>query len=317
MNLETIAKHFPDRYDRYARLYPSLLVCLPFIVMVVALYGRSLGVLGSTFASIAISFGGLYLLSDIARSRGKLAEKRLWAKWGGAPSTEIMRHADDTVDAHTKGRCHRYLSAQSGVALPDANAEAADGIAADVAYSSACRWLVANTGDAKKFPLLKNDNITYGFRRNAYAVRGFGLVLSLFTLAWICFHQGLGVLMANVSAGPIETWFSAGEWMAGGTALVMLVVWSCFFTEETVRAAGRSYAERLLLVCETLSKPASNGPTRKTNATAPTTSTAPAIVIGQGPNAVKPVRKRASKAKNEAVAAPPTDVLAAGKAGKE
>ncbi|NUX98890.1 hypothetical protein [Paraburkholderia youngii] len=81
MNLESVLRQFGDRYDRNARLYPSLLACLPFIVTVVALYGRALGVLGSTISSIAISFGCLFLLSDVARSRGKLVEKKLWEEW--------------------------------------------------------------------------------------------------------------------------------------------------------------------------------------------------------------------------------------------
>lgn len=316
MNLEAIAKHFPDRYDRYARLYPPLLVCLPFIIMVVALYGRSLGVLGSTFTTIAISFGGLYLLSDMARSRGKLAEKRLWVKWGGAPSTEVMRHADGAVDAHTKARCHRYLSAQSGVTLPNADAEAADRITADVAYASAGRWLVANTSDAKKFPLLKNDNITYGFRRNAHALRSFGLAVALLTIVWTCLHEGRGSLSARVSAGAIENWFSAGEWVAGGTALTMLAVWFFFFTEDMVRAAGRSYAERLLLTCETMSKPTPKGSPRKSKTEVSTNVDAPPIAIAEGTNAVKPARKRVSKTKKEAAAAtaPMTKVTAEGKA---
>ncbi|WP_155628312.1 hypothetical protein [Burkholderia multivorans] len=254
MNFDSIARQFGDRYDRNARLYPALLACLPFIVTVVALYGNSLGVLGSTISSIVLSFGGLFLLSDVARNRGKLAEKKLWEKWGGPPSTEVMRHANTTIDPHTKARCHQFLSAQLGAPLPDAQTEAADPAAADLNYHSAGRWLVSHTADGKKFPLLKNDNITYGFRRNSYALRHLGMLVAIASLTWTCLHKGVANLTARLVTGPVEDWFSTGEWLAAAVSVAMLCIWFWYFTEEMVQAAGRSYAEKLMLACETMAK---------------------------------------------------------------
>ncbi|NUX98889.1 hypothetical protein [Paraburkholderia youngii] len=175
---------------------------------------------------------------------------------GGPPSTEVMRHSDRTIDSHTKARCHRFLSTQLGVALPDEQTEAADPVAADKVYHSAGRWLVTHTADGKKFPLLKNDNITYGFRRNGYALRRFGMLVAIASLTWSCLHRGLADFVARLIAGPVESWFSVGEWIATGASLAMLCVWLWFFTEAMVQAAGRSYAEKLMLACETMAKPA-------------------------------------------------------------
>lgn len=198
------------------------------------------------------------------------------------------------------------MSAQLGVPLPNAQTEAADPAAADQTYHSAGRWLVSHTADGKKFPLLKNDNITYGFRRNSYALRRLGMLVAIASLTWACFHRGVANFMARLVAGPVENWLSAGEWLAAAVSVAMLCIWFWFFTEEMVQAAGRSYAEKLMLACETMAKPARSRSSAKAKIDAANTASNIADALPEerktSTSAKKPTRnaKRADAAKETA-----------------
>ncbi|ABE32713.1 hypothetical protein DR64_2390 [Paraburkholderia xenovorans LB400] len=253
--LTSMVSAFGDRYDRNARLKPALLMLLPALVAIVALYHDALGTLG-TIVTLASGCGLPFLLADFARSLGVAREPELWKSWGGAPSTQLLRHADSTVDAVSKARYHSFLAEKISTKFPTPAAEKQNSEKADAVYASATKWLRGATRDEKKFRLLLNDNITYGFRRNAYGLRGFGIAVSALTFLWVCLRHGFAPFVARVrEAKEIETLFSAGEWMSLLFALIMLVTWIAFFSKASVRAAAFSYADKLILACETLMKP--------------------------------------------------------------
>jgi hypothetical protein len=80
-----------DAYTLQARLLPGLFAALPLIVGALAWMGPT-----SKWASALVAICGgavtLVFLSAIARDRGKSMERRLWRKWGGAPTTQLLRH---------------------------------------------------------------------------------------------------------------------------------------------------------------------------------------------------------------------------------
>lgn len=253
--LTSMVSAFGDRYDRNARLKPALLMLLPALVAIVALYHDALGTLG-TIVTLAGGCGLPFLLADFARSLGVAREPELWVSWGGPPSTQLLRHADSTVDAVSKARYHSFLAEKISTKFPTPASEKQNPEKADAVYASATKWLRGATRDEKKFRLLLNDNITYGFRRNAYGLRGFGIAVSALTFVWVCLRHGFVPFVARVrEAKEIETLFSAGEWTSLLFALIMLVTWIAFFSKASVRAAAFSYADKLILACETLMKP--------------------------------------------------------------
>jgi hypothetical protein len=99
-----------DGYDRKARLYPALLVVLPIAVAVGAVVSIRESVVESAAAALA-SCGGAFLLTQLARDRGKRGESALFNQWGGMPSITILRHSNQRIDALTKARYHKRLSA--------------------------------------------------------------------------------------------------------------------------------------------------------------------------------------------------------------
>jgi hypothetical protein len=256
--IDKVLAQFGDRYERNARLAPALLVLLPAVVAIIALYGKSLGILGTVVSTIGLC-GGWVMLADWARSRGKATEQALWRKWGGPPSTQVLRYKDETFDDLSKSRYHKLLQKKVGRPFPASKvAEASDPEAADVLYASACNWLREHTRDEKRYPLLKNDNIAYGFRRNGHALRWLGMTVSLGCIGWVLLRHGITSLAARLHvAGDVERMFSGGEWVSLAVALIMLLAWIGFFTEGVVRTAAFSYAEKLVVACEHIAAPTS------------------------------------------------------------
>lgn len=255
MNIPRQLAQFGDRYDRNARLAPALLVLLPAIVLIIALYGTALGILGTIVTTAGVC-GGWILLADFARSRGQACQKALWERWGGPPATQLLRYGNDTFGDDATRRYHVLLEAKIGRTFPTSAEQQNDTKAADGIYEIAVNWLLENTRSEKRFMLLKNDNIAYGFRRNGYALRYLGMTISIVCVAWIFLHLGIAHLTSTWhNADQPEKLFSGGEWAPLGVALTMLFAWLFFFTEETVKRAGFSYAKRLILTAETVKGP--------------------------------------------------------------
>jgi hypothetical protein len=243
-----------DPYDRQARLYPALLALLPLFAVVALLYGPKASALTGA-VTIAVSCGGLYLMTNVCRELGGRLEKGLYHEWGGKPSTQLLRHRDSTIEAVTKRRYHAILSAKINEPFPGPEQEASQPEAADEIYQSGVTWLLGHTRpeDGKKFDLLFKENIAYGFRRNALGTKPLGFVIALASLFWV---------LAKESVISFSTWRIvdvAALWHVPEPATaslivsgIMAVAWVFFFTKSSVRSAAFTYAETLLRTCDTL-----------------------------------------------------------------
>jgi hypothetical protein len=254
MTLDDIVAKVADPYDRQARLYPALLCLLPLMALIALLYGTNASALTGVI-SIAVSCGGLLLMTNICREMGKRLEDKLYRKWGGKPTTQLLRHRDGIIDSITKRRYHAFLGAKLNFAFPDADFEKNDPAKADEAYQSGARWLLDHTrpDEGKKFDLLFRDNITYGFRRNALGVRPLGIIIAIGCLLWVLFKAH--ILFGT--GGTIVDWTALDQLSAASIASlaasgVMLLIWVFFFTTTSLRTCAFSFAETLLRTCDTL-----------------------------------------------------------------
>ena len=185
MTLDNLVAKVTDPYERQARLYPALLALLPLLATVVLLYAPQ----ASSFSvalTIAVSCGGLYLLTNLCREFGKRLEEQLFQQWGGKPTTQLLRHRDKSIESVTKRRYHLFLATKINHTFPDEDQEKHNPDAADGIYQSGIRWLLNHTrpDDSKKFDLLFKENIAYGFRRNALGLKPLGLIISIVSLLW-------------------------------------------------------------------------------------------------------------------------------------
>lgn len=231
-----------DAYSLRARLIPAIIAAAPAFAALALLISWKSFEPSNAIATVAILVL-LFAIADFARSRGRATESKLYAKIGGKPSITMFRRSDTSIDDGLKERYRAFLADKLGAVNPNAEEEETNQTTVDSFYDQCGVWLRANTRDTKKFPLLFNENVTYGFRRNLLGVKWIALALNLAVVA-ICF-----VLLWRGNWG-LET-------ELGRRTLVVLVIAAVHAaymllavrTAHVVDAA-RTYARELLLSCE-------------------------------------------------------------------
>ena len=171
-----------DSYDRKARLNPVLLAIIPPVGVLVGLYAVRLQA-QTALVGLLATFGIFYLLTSICRNLGKRLENSLYKSWGGKPTTQLLRHRDNTIDPITKKRYHTFLSQKIKTKFPTEDQELKKQNMADNVYSSAIEWLLGQTRDKKKFNLLFLENISYGFSRNCLGIKYIAISIALLSIA--------------------------------------------------------------------------------------------------------------------------------------
>lgn len=242
-----------DPYNRQARLFPALLTLLPPVATALAwMPDLAKPSVGGAALTLVATCGGLYLLSDLARSRGKRLEPQLLTAWGGWPSTRLLRHCDPELSEVAKDRYRGALTAKIGLSWPTAADELADPGRADETYRSATDWLREQTRGSEHGRLLA-ENTRYGFRRNLMGLRSWGIVLCL--LALVGSTLGLGVVSdwsATNFIRQIANGDELGKLAAAGLAICALSAWLFGVNEAWVKKAANEYARTLLASCDTL-----------------------------------------------------------------
>ena len=250
---DIFAKLF-DPYERQARLYPGLLVVAPVAAAFACLAAPG-SLWRSTLVSVLVGCGAAYALGRVARDAGKRLQDDLFAKWGGAPTTQVLRHSDSMIDAHTKARYHKVLSKGIGKTLPAPEGEAVDPKAADDLYRAGTTWLLGQTRDTKTFPLVFKENIAFGFQRNALGLRRSGIVVSVLSFLVVLASTAHGTrFFAELSLDAL-TRVSAPQLVALAVSLVFLGVWIFGLNEAALRRTAFAYALRLFESCDRLPQP--------------------------------------------------------------
>jgi hypothetical protein len=261
----SISSLISDPYERTARLTPALLVILPVLVPLVCVYGPKNPTLTALVALLS-SCGVLYVLSSVARGRGKKLQEKLVEKWGGLPSTIALRHRDTSFDVVSKRRYHEYIRTKLRIGMPTPEDEARNPVEADEIYIGAGRRIRELTRGERK--LLLKENIAYGFHRNMLAMKSAGIASSLLGIAYgAVISKALSLHPLAVSLAELTTPGLAGG-MTLAISLMLLAVWSLYFDEDKVRRIGFSYAERLFECLASLPEEGGKSRTRsKTSST--------------------------------------------------
>jgi hypothetical protein len=233
-----------DTYNLRARVAPVFVVLIPAIIAVAAWAPEALSLkLGS--AAAVVSIGLSMLVAQFGRDFGKRKEAGLWEGWGGPPTTQLMRHRNLSFNPVVRGRYHAHLQGLCpNIKIPTAEEEARDPDSADQIYSAATRYLIGATRDTKRFPLIFKENVNYGFLRNLWGLKPFGLIISLLGASactlrlWILYHNTRLILPASVAGLLIS--------------FALLLAWLFWVTPATVRVPADAYAERLFEACEQL-----------------------------------------------------------------
>lgn len=235
-----------DTYSLRARHLPTVLVVAPPLMVASLLFPKVYDRMGASMTSVSVSVSlslvFLFFIAHVLRQRGRAVEKKMTVKAGGMPTTCWLRHSDTNLDAVTKSRYHAYLAnkVQGFNSLSQSQEQQRPGMADDM-YRSGVKWLLENTRDTAKYPLVLKENAEYGFRRNMLGGKWFALTLCVLPLAaayaWDI-YKGVGPQFDNDHVAAIAI------------ASVALLGWLFFVTEEWVRDASHAYARALLATCE-------------------------------------------------------------------
>lgn len=234
-----------DRYELTARLRPAFLALLPAIAVGLVWIPAAWTVWGGV-VSLLVTCGVTVMLSRFARYRGRGIEAKYHDRLGSAVSMTALRHRDSLIDIVTKQRYHEALRSV-GHLIPNAADEATRPDEADGYYRGCVTWLLAKTRDSRTFPLILEENIDYGFRRNALGLKAVAIpiaVLSAVANALIAYANWAG--------------FDTNAWKASAVMLVCLLaltMWVFVVRLAFVEDAARSFAVRLLAACDQLAKP--------------------------------------------------------------
>lgn len=232
-----LASLITDGYERKARLYPALVVLAPAGITIITIISANLSALESIVALI-VGCGGTFLMAQLARDAGKKGESLLFDEWGGLPSVVILRHRDARLDVITKARYHKKLAALvKGTKAPSLEEEQADPSMADQVYTAWSNYLRVSTRDTKKFSMLFQENINYGYRRNVWGMRKVGA----FTSAVSCVAAAAWLYYVYLNTGTIDKGI-AGSFLF---ALIFFLLWVFRFSAEWVRVPADAYAARL------------------------------------------------------------------------
>jgi len=170
-----------DRYTLYARAMPVFVVLLP-IGMAASVWLPGAALLPEAITSIGVPAVLAWLLAQLGRVSSR--QPQLWARWGGAPTTQLLRHRNPSGNAELRRHYHERLRAlEPSLALPSAEDEGRDPVGADRAYEAATRLLIARTRDRKRFPLVFKENVNYGYRRNLWGMKPIGVTIAILGVA--------------------------------------------------------------------------------------------------------------------------------------
>jgi hypothetical protein len=228
-----------DEYDRKARLTPGLLAIAPVSFLVAALGWKSYPVV-AVAGGILVAAGASYVLAVLVRHLGRRVESRLWTAWGGPPTSSLLRTRVEAGNATLRDSWRRAIEAASGIQLLTADEEAAEPEKADEVIEAAVRH-VLYLGYDDSYPLVKKENIQYGFERNFYGSRWVGRAISASCVLALAVSLGVGGLQAggsNTSPGA----------MAAAIAIdaAFLLGWCLLPSAHRAQLAAARYANQLL-----------------------------------------------------------------------
>lgn len=248
--MEAIEKLF-DTYSLNARVKPAFFLVFPVVISVFVWFDASRS-WGGAIVTFIVSFGIISFAANQMSTKGNILQDKLFKKWEGAPTTIVLRYADERIDTFTKERYMKKLEAMipnfKFISIED---ERADPTKSDEMYRTATNFLKENTRDTKKYPLVFKELISYGFSRNITAFKTLGLLLTSTSfvmsnyLIWFNYFKGID--------GKFNELIHSVPFIYVGLVVILsifLLLWLFSINEKWVEIRAFSYAKSLLSTCE-------------------------------------------------------------------
>lgn len=220
-----------DRYERKARLLPGLLVAVGPALTAGALLQELAAWYMAASAALGVEFLAAIVLGHYARARGRAVEEKLWASWGGPPTTRWLRPSDTTCSEQQKVKWRGAIKRLTGMTIPASISAGQTEAGIDQIIGDATRQLRYVLRGKGNTAILQSHNEEYGFARNLYAVRWLWVTLSM-----LC-----------VGAGGVAFWMGVQPYAALAVSITVLAASVLVGWElpNYVRRCADRYAESL------------------------------------------------------------------------
>jgi hypothetical protein len=236
-----------DQYDRRARLLPALLVILPAALAAVALAPDAIMGWGGGVALI-VQAGGSFLLAQSVGDTGKRKETKLFEYFGRRPTERMLCHEHATNPVLLAERHRKLAKLFPKIKIPTAADEKKDPKGALDVYTACMdkvRGIVRT--DKTKHVDVQRENIQYGFRRNLWAIKSWGISVTLIASVLLA-TETVGHIIAHEPVPLAQPVIIAVD-------VVLVLAWTLVVTRDWVKRAALLYAERLLETIDTLAGP--------------------------------------------------------------
>lgn len=225
-----------DAYNIRVRFSAGLILISPIIISVYLLVPNASN-FSFTAIILVICFGLCNLMMSLSRFWGRNVPSKCFS--GLMPAQQLLMPDDETLDPITKKRYYKFLCS---------NVENLS-FTKDIAIStnsckSAVNWLISQTRDSNKFPLIKEETINFGFSKTLYGLKPLGIVISLL----------LTIIEIIIVIAKINLKFNyityADIIAATITSCIFTIIWIFFIKKEWVTYSGYKYAKTLLSACD-------------------------------------------------------------------
>jgi hypothetical protein len=244
------SKYF-DEYSFNARVKPAFFLIFPVFVSLLVLFEPLQTWTGSA-VTLLVAFGVVDFAANQMSAKGNKLQQELFERWGGAPTTIILRHSDNTIDSVTKSRyMERLAFLISNFTPTTVECERYNPGKADALYMSASNYLREHTRDVKEYPLIFKENIAYGFSRNLRAFKSLGVFIAVSSL--LVSSLAIYLDAPNLSAMSYREVVQGIPFTHYGLVIIHLSiigVWVFLVTKEWVKIRAFAYAKRLYAACE-------------------------------------------------------------------
>jgi hypothetical protein len=246
-----LLREVSDTYNRRARLFPGFTITLPISILAVVMVTTK-PVWWSAAVLLLGASGASYFGSQLVRSAGRRKEKQLWASWGGAPTTQLLRFRGASNRVEVQRRHSQLARLLPDLSIPDEATELANPTRADEHYEAAVRALIERTRDRAGFERVFDELCQYGFRRNLWGCRRLGLWLASLGLA-------ATVALAILRVTDVFSASLLGLAISAVVSALLLLALALVVKPEWVREAAEAYAQRLMGSLETLLQNSDSG----------------------------------------------------------
>jgi hypothetical protein len=162
-------KDYFDLYEIKARVVPSIIILLPFIILILMWIGfDKYDATSSVFTGI-IGIVTLYACGQLFAKMGRNMQIILFKKWGGTPSIQIIRWKDNTLSNEQKENIINKVKKILEYEMPTLEEEENDPKVADDRRDMIFKDIRSYLYENESKGLWREHLAEYGFARNLIA----------------------------------------------------------------------------------------------------------------------------------------------------